>query len=707
MILPAGARAAGGGEDLSVHLAPEKIEVQYLDAAKAFAALTPEEKLYAHFMNRAAWEGNRITFRQVSAEAPALFDLLRGIWSKNRIELRREASRRGVPAADFEALVVYSAMVFNNAGNYLNFGSTKFVPRLSEESFGKIVEAAASLQTPPDPRLAALWKETRKKIWSLGPDERVLGLEENGTSAYVGENVTKAEGELVGRFLAKQGIEGWNTRLFKDAKGGLEVRRASIERGKPRKFEFEGKTILVTNGDHSAELRPVVDALLEAKKHAANDIERKMIDSYVAHFRSGELDFHKDSQRYWVKDRGPAVETNIGFIETYGDPLGIRAEWEGFVAVVNREQTKKFQALVDAAPLLLPLLPWGKEFERDVFRRPDFSSLEVLGFASSNIPAGINIPNYDDIRQKDGFKNVSLGNVLSAGGTSKEKRTFIADAEQELYRNRSNPAFEVQVGLHELLGHGSLKLLAENADGTFNFDRAKVLDPMTGKPVASWYRPGETWGGKFGELAGAWEECRAESVALYLALEPSVQKIFGHEGTEADEVLYAEWLNMARAGADALRYYDTRTGSWGQAHMQGRFAITNVLLRAGEGLLAIEPNAAGDWVISLDRTKIPSVGKKAIGDFLVKLGVLKATANFEAGSKFFAELTTPDEKALRLREYAIAKRKPRPLWVQAVTDLDRSGQVVLREYPATAEGVIDSFVDRYAEANGKGRAGRK
>lgn len=269
------------------------------------------------------------------------------------------------------------------------------------------------------------------------------------------------------------------------------------------------------------------------------------------------------------------MESYIGFIESYRDPCGVRGEWEGFVAVVNKTMSAKFETLVNSAEALLPLLPWSAEFEKDTFNRPDFTSLEVVAFGSSGIPAGINIPNYDEIRQSEGFKNVSLGNVLVGTGrrvsacgrvaqvihmylvvqsarSNKDRVAFVSDEDQSVFHEFVKPAFEVQVGLHELLGHGSGKLFMQSEDGTPNYDPA-VVNPETGEAVASWYKPGQTWDTVFSSIASTYEECRAECVGIYLCVNEQVLEIFGH-AEDGDDIVYANWLAMAYAGLISLMY---------------------------------------------------------------------------------------------------------------------------------------------------------
>lgn len=219
-----------------------------------------------------------------------------------------------------------------------------------------------------------------------------------------------------------------NTRLTKTADGNFDLLIASAvtklpsggsDIGKETEFSIEdgilkGRKIRLVFGDYSKEMSIIAELHKKAAEDSANENQKKMQLAYAESFETGSLEAFKNSQRYWIRDKGPMVESNIGFVETYRDPQGVRGEWEGFAAMVNLERTKAFGSLVDSAESMIPKLPWSEDFEKDKFLSPDFTSLEVLSFAGSGIPAGINIPNYDDIRQSEGFKNVSLGNVLSA-----------------------------------------------------------------------------------------------------------------------------------------------------------------------------------------------------------------------------------------------------------------------------------------------------
>lgn len=165
-------------------------------------------------------------------------------------------------------------------------------------------------------------------------------------------------------------------------------------------------------GDHTKEMAVISELHKKAAENATSENQKQMQEAYVKSFETGSLEAFKDSQRFWIKDKGPMVESNIGFVETYRDPQGVRGEWEGFAATVNLDRTKAFGALVAAAESSIPKLPWSKDFEKDNFLSPDFSSLEVLSFAGSGIPAGINI--------------VSLQRYLPYDGSKRKRPTIMA-----------------------------------------------------------------------------------------------------------------------------------------------------------------------------------------------------------------------------------------------------------------------------------------
>uniref|UniRef100_A0A8C1AR22 Dipeptidyl peptidase 3 n=1 Tax=Cyprinus carpio carpio TaxID=630221 RepID=A0A8C1AR22_CYPCA len=683
----------------SQYYLPNDIGISALDCREAFRLLSPKEQMYAHYLSRASWYGGLIVLIQTSPESANIYVLLQKMFrAQAPPQLEAAATAAGLSAEEYQAFLVYAAGLYANMGNYKSFGDTKFIPNLPK--FKALVwESLAFKQSPGD--MEALWGCCCESLYSLEDKQKQLGLGEKGISAYFSGNCCLEDAEFAQKFLDSKNLSAYNTRLFKtevDGKRCYEVRLASAKKGEYPdevcfgKHEFEDAVFFVKRGDYAFLMEKVCQNLEKAKDYAANDNQKRMLEEYIHSFACGSVEAHKEGSRYWIKDKGPIVESYIGFIESYRDPFGSRGEFEGFVAVVNKAMSARFAQLVNSAEVLLPELPWPPAFEKDRFLKPDFTSLDVLTFAGSGIPAGINIPNYDDIRQTEGFKNVSLGNVLAvAYATQKDKLTFLEESDKDLYIKWKGPSFEVQVGLHELLGHGSGKLFVQSQNGHFEFQ------------ISSWYKGSETWDSKFSTIASSYEECRAECVGLYLCLNKQVLSIFGHEGEDAEEVVYVNWLTMVRAGLLGLEFYTSESKSWRQAHMQARFVILRVLLEAGEGLVGLKECTGADGrpdaVITLDRSKIHTVGKSAIQRFLCRLQVHKSTADVEGGRALYEgySAVTADgtHNFLRLRETVLLRKEARKMFVQANTYI--KGSCLLVEYEGSAAGLIQSFVERFPD----------
>ncbi|XP_029557347.1 dipeptidyl peptidase 3-like [Salmo trutta] len=702
----------------SQYYLPNDIGISALDCTEAFRLLSPREQLYAHYLSRSAWYGGLAVLLQTSPESASIFVLLQRLFRKQPpAQLGNVATAAGLSPEEYQAFLVYAAGLYANMGNYKSFGDTKFIPNLPKENLKALVWQSQAFQDSPS-EMEALWDSCSTLLFSLEDKQKQLGLGDKGITTYFSGNCCLEDAELAQRFLDSKNLSAYNTRLFKkksEGKASYEVRLASAVQkdcavdgeGETRcgRYNFEDCVFTVSRGDYDHLMKKVSENLEKAKDHAANENQKRMLEGYSRSFTFGSVEAHKEGSRFWIKDKGPIVESYIGFIESYRDPFGSRGEFEGFVAVVNKAMSERFAKLVSSAEVLLPELPWPKDFEKDRFLLPDFTSLDVLTFAGSGIPAGINIPNYDDIRQSEGFKNVSLGNVLAvAYATQKDKLTFLDEDDKDVYIKWKGPSFEVQVGLHELLGHGSGKLFVQDEKGTFNFEQDNVRNPETGEKITTWYKGNETWDSKFSTISCSYEECRAECVGLYLCLNKHVLSIFGHEGQDAEEVVYVNWLNMVRAGLLGLEFYTSESKSWRQAHMQARFVILRVLLEAGEGLVTLKESTGKDGrpdaLITLDRSKIHTVGKGAIESFLCKLQVLKSTADVEGGRALYEGYSAVSDGGshnfLCLRETVLQRKEARKMFVQANTRV-KGDSVELVEYEGSAAGLICSFTERFAD----------
>ena len=665
-----------------------------IKCGEEFSQLSHSEKLYSYHFYTASWEGAKICYFQRSYESPALFILLQLIFQQPISTLREAALAKGVGQDDFRRILAYSAGIFLNCGNYKSFGDTKFVPEVTEEVFENFVHSS-NAWVNHRALVEDILKSIKIQIFDYSGKYKKIGFpNEDGFSGYYSSNLKKSEVQKIAKFFQIINLSELNTRIIKVDENDFLLLVASANIKPTQTHVFEEMKIKLIYGDFSAFLRRTVQSLNKALPFTSNLNQKNMLKAYIDHFLSGDMEKHKESQRFWVKDIGPIVETNIGFIETYLDPLQIRAEYEGFIAVVNKKLSERVGILVDNAEKLLQKSPWPKDFEKDKFLKPDFTSLAVLAFAGSGVPLGINIPNYDDIRQEEGFKNVYLGNCLP----KLKKINFLKEDDAALILKYWEVNSLQKVTFHELLGHGCGKLFQETENG-LNFDINSVVNPLTGDKITSYYKSNETWYQKFGPLSNPYEECRADSVALYFSSIKEACDILTPEYTESfDDVCYTSWLGFVHSGVSSLEFYVPEAQKWGQAHCKGRFVILRVLLEAGKNFVNVNKTKKDgmDWLeLTVDRSKIFEVGFFALKNFLTKMMVYKSTADFENASKMFEGYAQVDEYFLDVRRIVVENKQPRRVELQGHLSWDAKGEVTYESFNENLEGIVESYMRRY------------
>ncbi|KAL8936847.1 MAG: hypothetical protein Q9216_004714 [Gyalolechia sp. 2 TL-2023] len=685
------------------------LPIHQLSIANAFDGLTRKEKLYSHYLARAAWSGTRIILRQVSPEAIPIYDFI--------IELARScqdqfsgswadlASKFEVTYADMKSFLDYAARFLSNIGNFYGSGDQKFSPEMQEESLKAIALVSD--------RATALFTSIARSMFSPQPSSLGYPTEQTQSAYYPGEaQITLDEVAYVSQIMENHGIYPENTRVRKAHEGGqvvFEVLQASVVTGdavKVLEAENPKGSIHIIKGDHSQELEQVCSNLRSAAHYAANPHQKQFLEQYDQSFSTGDLQIYKESQKTWIRDTAPSVENIFGFVEPYRDPFGSRAEFEGVVAIANREETAVLTTLVEQSSNFIKQLPWtegfsendGKgPFEKALFEPPDFSSIHALAYCSSIIFGGINLPNYNDIRQECGFKNVIIANRMSAESNEADISPFIHASEAATFQKSKYPAYYIWVVLHELLGHGTGRLMTEEY-GKFSFDKENPPhNPLTEAPITSWYRQGQTWTGVFGDLATTVDECRAELVGAYLMDDTALLALFGYTSCSeinTQDLTYNLYLQLGVDGLRGLQNFNVDSGKWGQAHSRAHFAILKCLLRDGHGFMTIHCNSeANELKVSIDKSRIKADGKTALRGMLLKLHMYRCTADVESCRQYYEDLSKVDGQYLEWRRIVLAQKQPKWVFVQANTFLD-GDEVSLKEYEATPEGVVQSWLER-------------
>ena len=412
-----------------------------------FDDLSLGQKLYVYHLSEAALSGRNILWDQNCQHNLRIRLLLEDILQHSAV------AREG---KDWEAFITYLRQVWFANGIHHHYSTDKFLPAFSAEWFEEAYRAIPSPAIGEEEfaRLSTIITSPHimpKRVCQSG-DDLLLASACN----YYGEGVTQAEAE---DFYARQKatapdadrpvMYGMNSRLERDADGNLTENTYS------------------TQGLYATQLQRICSHLEKAQEYAENQKQKDIISLLLQFYRTGSLDTFDQYTIEWIGETEGIIDFINGFTEVYGDPLGLKASWEGYVNILDREATRRTEILSQNAQWFEDNSPVDSRFKKKECKGVTARVVQaaILGgdlYPSSAI--GINLPNSNWVRSVYGSKSVTIGNLTEAYDKAAQgngfRQEFIPDAQvMEMVNLYAHELDDLHTDLHECLGHGSGQLL--------------------------------------------------------------------------------------------------------------------------------------------------------------------------------------------------------------------------------------------------------
>ena len=413
-----------------------------------FENLSLNQKLLIYYLSEAALYGRDIFYDQNGAYNLRIRKMLETIYQDKRVNHETE---------DFQEMEEYLKRVWFSNGIHHHYASDKFAPGFRECWFREQWERCAT------PELAAQIDvdEICKVMFDFNVMHKRVNLAagedlvQTSASNYY-QGVTQEEAE---RFYEKQkaqwadkehpGMFGMNSRLVKLPNGEIVEKRWTA------------------SGLYGEAITKILEYLGKARKYAEDKKQVEVIDKLTEFYKTGDLATFDQYSIAWVENTAPMVDFVNGFIECYGDPLGLKCAWESIVNFKDIEATKRTECLSANAQWFEDNSPIDDQFKKKNVKgiTAKVITAAILGgdlFPSTAI--GINLPNSNWIRKEHGSKSVTIGNLThaynQAGGSGMRQEFCISKHEVEMMDKYSELTSDLHTDLHECLGHGSGKMMS-------------------------------------------------------------------------------------------------------------------------------------------------------------------------------------------------------------------------------------------------------
>ena len=416
-----------------------------------FENLSLRQKELIYYLSEAALEGRDILFDQNGKHNLQIRKLLEAVYVSY-------SGDRNNP--EFQGLEVYLKRVWFSSGIYHHYACDKFVPAFSPEFLRECIEQVdvASLPLKDGESVQAMCD----KLFPVMFDPKVMPKRVNQadgedlvmtSAANYYEGVTQDEAE---KFYAMQKVVadphpvmyGMNSRLVK-------------------KEEVLQEEVWKLDGMYGEAIQKIIFWLEKAEAVAENEAQREVIRLLIDFYRTGDLKTFDTYSIAWLKDTNSKVDFVNGFIESYGDPLGMKASWESIVNFKDEEATHRTEIISQHAQWFEDHSPVSPSFKKEVVRGVSAKVITAAMLGGDLYPSsaiGINLPNSNWIRSLHGSKSVTIGNLTdaynkAAKGNGFREEFVYSQEEKDLLEKYADITGDLHTDLHECVGHGSGKLL--------------------------------------------------------------------------------------------------------------------------------------------------------------------------------------------------------------------------------------------------------
>jgi dipeptidyl-peptidase-3 len=565
----------------------------------------------------------------------------------------------------WEQFMVYAKRVWFSNGIHHHYSSRKFLPDFDSAYWQILIKGSpkasfpvtASLKTP-----AALAAFLQPILFDPNLDAKRVNQE-------AGIDLVKGSANNFYRNVSQEEVEAYYKSLKDPADTtpiwyGLNSRLAKID-GKITEIPWK------SGGLYGPAIDRIVYWLQKAIPLAENPKQKKALELLVQYYRTGDLKVWDAYNIAWVQDTESMIDVVNGFIEVYGDPLGMRASYESVVSFRDMEATKRIKAIGDQAQWFedqSPILPEHKKARVTGISAKVITVVQGAGDASPTSSIGINLPNSDWIRKIHGSKSVALSNIVYAynemGAKGSSIQEFAWDQTQiDRSKQHAPLAGDLHTDLHEVIGHASGQ-----------------LNPGIGTPKET-----------LKQYASTLEEARADLVALYYIMDPKMMELGVMPSLEVGK---AEYDGYIRNGL-MLQLRRLEPGeNLEESHMRNRQLVAAWAYQKGLANKVIERKVRDQktYFVVNDYQAL----RLLFGELLREIQRIKSEGDFKAGQALVETYGVKVDQALLLevkKRFESIQSKPYSGFIQPkLVPITVMGQIkeVKVEYP-------DNFVEQMME----------